>query len=129
LGLHQAGSWGEGKHEVVEVAGDAKTRLDAIDDAEVVAGDGVTEACARCVSRAKLDDLAGTTVEAADSEEEAEHMDVPRAGVGRKRGDRRDLGTCDNSPTNPGPLACVNSKAGLKPSMVPGANEYSEPGK
>ena len=61
----------------MEVAGDAKTRLDAIDDAEVEAGDAVTEAWASCVSRARLDDLAGTRVDT-DSEEVAEDMDDPR---------------------------------------------------
>jgi hypothetical protein len=91
------------------VAGDAKTRLDAMEDAEVETGDAVTEASARRVSRARLDNddgLCGTAVEA-DSDEAAEHMDNPRGGSWRGEEERRDddLGTCDNSPTKPGPLA------------------------
>jgi len=130
LGLHQAATGGSEQKEETEVAGDAKKRLDdAMEDAEVEMGDAVIESSARRVSRAsRLDDLHGTTVEA-DPDEAEEHMDEPRGGSWCGLGERReDRGTSDNSPTKPGPLACGGkSKGGLKPSMVPGANEYSEP--
>jgi len=78
-GLHQAAGGGREQKEETEVAGDANTRLDAIDDAEVETGEAVIEASARRVSSARLDDLSGTTVET-DSDEAEEDMEDPRGG-------------------------------------------------
>ena len=83
--LHQsAGGRGGEEKEETEVAGDAKTRPDAVEDDDdetvVEAGDAATVASASRVSRARLDDLSGTTVEAADSDEVEEDMDEPRRG-------------------------------------------------
>ncbi len=124
----------------MDVAGDEKTRLEAIDDDEVEIGEVVTADCARRVSRARPNGEAATagvvvgfegTIVETDSDDPAEDVEDPRVGVQPRRGEKRedDRGTCENSPTKPGPFGWANSKAGLKPSMVPGAKEYSEPGK
>ena len=121
-GLHQTGGVGDEKEER-EVAGDAKTRLDAI--VEAVWGDAVTEAaCARRVSRARMaeDERAATMVQA-DSDDD---MDDPRdsdRGPDREEEERGEQESCGNLPTKPGPFTGANSKAGAKPSMAPGANE------
>ena len=114
-----------------EVAGDAKTRLDAMVEAEDKWGDAVTEAaCARRVSRARMpEERAGTMVQA-DADDD---MDDPRdsdsdRGPDREREERRERENCGDLPTKPGPFGETNSKVGVKASMPPGANEYSEPG-
>jgi hypothetical protein len=111
-----------------EVAGDAKTRLDAIVEAEDEWGDAVAEAaCARRVSRARMpeEERAGTMVHA-DADDD---RDDPRdRGPDREREERRERENCGDLPTKPGPFGETNSKVGVKASMPPGANEYSEPG-
>ncbi len=118
LGLLHAGSGGDEKEEAEET-GDAKTRLDITDDAEVVACDALGDGCdcARLVSSARPRALDGTAV-AVDPDDIEEDMDEPRSRLGERRRDD-DLGTCDNSPTKPGPFPLAKSNAGLKLSIAP----------
>lgn len=130
---------GKGEKEEAEVTGGVKRRAeeDVEEEAGVDARDtGMVVVCrARRVSTAKpgLEGLgAATTVdsEAQDSEEEREPRRAGPPWLGGGGEGREDLGTCDDSPTNPGALAAGKSKGGwLKDSIPFGANEYSPPGK
>lgn len=125
-----------------EVVGGVRSRPEeTAEDAGVEARDAAAAADmeawrARRVSRARPGlegDLGGTIVDPEWQETEGEMEPrgaraccPPWLGV---RGERQeDLGTCDNSPTNPGALLAGKSKGGLNASIAPGVKEYS-PGK
>ncbi len=90
------------------VVGEAKARLDLVEDAEVAVGDSGIEDCAMRVLSARPRVFGGgTRVDEGEKEEERE----PEAAC-RGREETLDRGIRDNSPTNPGGFGAVYSKAG-----------------